>query len=133
MSATCKMSENFINFVVKHLFQILSVARLSYFNIIIDEKQSQAAADIRVDYIYLRAIIRFGKETINEFKEKQYDSVIETLCHEVSHIITGLPYHNLKSSRISEEQEEQATEMVARILFQLYMIEKRRWKVEKKI
>lgn len=115
------MNKKFLEFIALHIRQILVVARITHFDIIIQKSKTRYAMDISVDYTYLRAYLRVGKEPKEQFRNGNELAVIETLCHEMSHIITGIPCH--KSDDDFEEEEEQATELVARILYRLYLTE----------
>jgi hypothetical protein len=118
-----KLPKGMLEFVALHIKQILCVARITHFDIIIDNSMTRCAADIRVDYTYLRAFIRFGKETREQWIRGNKPGIVETLCHELSHIITGLPCSLAENREEMDTEEEQATELMARILFRLYQFE----------
>lgn len=115
-----KYPRGFLDFVCLHLRQVLTVARLTHFDLIVQSSKTRYAADIRVDYAYLRAYIRFGDEPIEQWRRKDKEGIVQTICHEVAHIIVGIPMNEVEDREDYTKQEEQATEMVGRLLCRVY-------------
>ena len=133
-----KDKENIDSFVGNHLRHILFCSKtgmdfiLSYKSSdIADENEkkdftgrSPSFMTIDIDYKYLTADLIYNQERIEEsWKDKNYLGIVNTLCHEVSHIITGEPFETLKIKYkgASEELQERLTERVGRILYRLYI------------
>lgn len=93
---------------------------LQHFDIYIGRMTPNAQMDILVDYEYMDAEIRIGKEVYTLWKNKDKEAIIRILSHEITHILSGLATDGIKLSKQASKQDEQATELISRLLYRLY-------------
>ena len=109
-------------FVRKHGASLLKMLQLNHFRVYIATGKTKASMDIQVDYTYLRAYVRIGKDVHEAYARGDHDYVVECLCHELTHIIVGIPMHKVKHRAKFLEQEESAVELLSRHIFELYKL-----------
>lgn len=119
-------------FFGNHLANICQVARVSNFKIGFsrsnkDDKDfkgdSPATMTMDTDYEYLTATLRYNNKIVPEmWKDKNYDRMISTICHEVAHIITGESFEKLKIKYKGDGRyyQERLTEQVGRLIESQY-------------
>lgn len=115
-------------FLCNHISNIRHVAWLSNFKIGFSESHkddadfkggSPARMTMDIDYQYLTATLRYNKKTIPEmWKNRNYDEIISTICHELAHIITGESFEKLKIKYKGDGKyyQERLTEHVGRLI-----------------
>lgn len=81
-----------------------------------------ALMDIEVDDDYLRATIQYGSEIRNLYKQGNYEEVLKTLAHELTHVLISEMADKGEPEK-ENKLEERVTEHVSRLLYRLYVSE----------
>ena len=119
-------------FLYNHTSHIQTVARIIDYRISISQGSNgdnnfkgseQAIMTMDVDYEYLTASLKYNSELmIEDWRDKNYIIIIRSLCHEISHIITGESFDklNIKYRGDGKYYQERLTERVGRMIEQIY-------------
>ncbi len=107
-------------FLMNHICGMQECFNLKHFDIYIGRYTDDASMDISVDYEYMRAEIRTGDKVKEWWRNKDKEAIIRCLAHEITHIFTGLPTDGRTLSKQAAKADEQATELVSRLLYRLY-------------
>lgn len=128
------MPENIREFLNEHLVGLRESMCLTHFKIdMVFCNLKDATMAIEVDYRYLDAQIDIDRKSIIDLWDAgRKRRILETLSHEISHIITGEmtePTHwkknnYRKQSQEKQHYEERVTEHISRLAVSLYILEK---------
>jgi hypothetical protein len=113
---------NVQRFILKHAERMLDLFKLSHFDLFLQTGKTRCSMDIKVDYTYLRAYLRIGDDIHVAYKNKDFETVLEALAHEITHIVVGIATHKAEDREDFNEEEEQAVEHIARIFFEFYKL-----------
>jgi hypothetical protein len=132
MKITKAEEQKIKDFFYHHISNIRMIARLEDFYIGFqpsddDDKDFKgsrpAMMTMQTDYEYLTSELRYNRDVILEaWKNKDYESILETLCHEIGHIVTSEPFDrlNIKYKGEGKYYNERLTERVGRLISRLY-------------
>lgn len=129
---TKKEEELFDDFIRNHCTRIQQAAYLTHYEMSrfyssedLKHNGRETAMQIDVDHQYLAFDLGYGVEWAKHvWGKKDYDSIISTLCHEVTHIPTTEVEEKLHSKAIKKDKEfyyEKLTEHTSRWLYESYL------------
>lgn len=134
---TKQQREKLFDFIYKHIHNILNCGYMSHF--VIEKiyainsatKHDDYSMQITTEDDYLRATLGINLEYITPmWLKKDYDSLIDIICHEVTHIITGEGYRILEIQDKNDYYQERVTEHTSRWLQRLYRIYMDSWNIK---
>lgn len=105
---------------MKHTLGMLKCFHLEHFDIYLGGETKTANMDISVDYKYLTATICINKGMAQLYKIGNREEILTCLCHEITHILTGVITDGIALDKQQTKQDEQATEHLSRLLYRLY-------------
>ena len=78
-------------FIINHTRHIINCGYLSHFKFDgIYKSKRGSLMEIKTDYEYLAFDLGYNEKKLQKiYDDKRYDVIINTLCHEMSHIATG--------------------------------------------
>lgn len=126
-----KIQGHFEDFLENHLSHILECAQLAHFTVRARRRFSAeegdekfAAMTVEVDHKYIQLIISYESGyAANHWEDKDYKELIQTICHEVAHLVTTEAEAKLVFISNSKEKSyyfERMTEHTSRWLYGYY-------------
>lgn len=123
--ATQEERRKFESFARNHINHILKAGNLSHYWLrCLEGRNMKNGMEVRPDPMYLSLEVDYDEEYASEqFREKNWEELLRTFCHEVTHIITAeIEVHPQikKLSKILDPIYERFTEHASRWLYQVY-------------
>ena len=110
-----------IKFLVHHCQKMQRCFVIEHFEVsFLRIKKCAGVMDINIDYEYLDAVIRYDGDVEVLWKTGQKEAILKVLCHELTHILTGMATDGITLTRQQTKQDEQANEHISRLLYRLY-------------
>lgn len=128
---TQKQEEKFEEFILSHLWWIQSAGDMTHFRmstLSVHDEPKHRGGDIIMEieprYDYLDFTLGYGRKKCAQYWiNKNHRTLIQTLCHEVAHIITGEASDMLEYKSKTKDIEfyfERVTEHTSRWLYHVY-------------
>ena len=110
-------------YLVYHTSKMMRCFFIEHFDVSLQKAKlpQGTTMDIRVDYEYLNAVIRYGKSVKILWKIRDKKEILASIAHELTHILTGEITDGMKTTRNQNKIEEQTTEHISRLLLRLYL------------
>lgn len=123
-----KEREKFHQFLSNHLYNIRNASHLTHYNLKYkrgDKDDSDfkgnkpARMTMDIDHEYFESTLRYNEDVVGGlWKDREYDKILELLCHEMAHIPTSEPFDRLKIKYVGDAKyyQERLTEFVGRLI-----------------